>query len=107
MRDAEGDVVDYAHTTAAERNRKVKAQRIAAWCWQRAITAGDLDGCGPVELAAIAGQARVAVPGEGSMTWHLVKVALERMAVWAAAHPGDPRAAQPYAGLGRQWVRAR
>lgn len=98
------DDVDFRHTAGAEVNRRRKVAVVASWCWQRGITAADLDRCSRGHLVAIAGQARVSPPGEGSTTWHHVKVALERMAAWAAAHPGDPRAGQPYLGLGAQWV---
>lgn len=98
--------VDHAHTDRAEANRLVKARKVAAWCWQRAITAADLDRLDAGQLAAIAGQARVPAPGAGSTTWHHVKVALERMTVWAAGHPDDPRARQEYAGLRATWIRS-
>lgn len=104
---AVADDVDWRHTAGADANRRRKVAAVAAWCWQRGITAGDLDRCSPAQLVAIAGQARVSPPGTGSTTWHLVKVSLERMAAWAAAHPDDPRAAQPYRGLGAQWVPSR
>jgi hypothetical protein len=98
------DDVDYGHTGAAERNRQVKACKLANWCWQRAITATDLDRCTPEQLHLIAGQAHVNPPGAASTTWHHVKVLLERMDVWAAQHPDDERAAQPYAGLRHTWI---
>jgi hypothetical protein len=99
--------VDWGHTDVAERNRRVKARRIAAWCWDRAITAGDLDTCTQEQYHAIANQAQVNSPGAGSTTWHHTKILLERMTVWAVAHPDDKRAQQPYRGLRHTWITTR
>jgi hypothetical protein len=104
MGGGEGDDVAWGHTDVAERNRLAKARRIAAWCWDRAITASDLDTCTPEQMHAIAGQAHVNPPGQGSTTWHHTKILLERMAAWSAQHPDHQRARHPYQGLRHTWI---
>ena len=87
--------VDYAHTRGAERNRIVKAQKIARWAFDRnlspeALTATVHQG-DAAQLRTWAHDAGVTVPGS-TATWQAAVDALRELEEWADRNPDAPRA---------------
>jgi hypothetical protein len=96
----------YARTARAAANRLVKARRLARWCRRYGFGPEDVLGWpGPVR-GRVARAVGVNPPGDGSPTWLVVAGLLERMAGWAAAHPGDPRGRQDLTGQRPDWTLA-
>lgn len=81
--------IDYASTPEADTNRQRKALTLARLAWRYAMTPDDVAWLDAGQRAAMAKEAGVHPPGDGSPTWDRV---VDRLAgMWAAAgHPKAP-----------------
>ena len=80
--------VDFAHTAQAQRQRGLKANTLARWCYTRGVGPDVVDAQEPI-LRAIARAAGVAPPHRRngqSPTWDLVRQLLELRPAWDREH---------------------
>lgn len=80
----------YAHNPIAAANRRAKAERIAAWCWDQGLTAEHLEYTTDTEWNTLC---RQAVARTASDETRLLTQALLRVKEnWAEANPDHPKA---------------
>lgn len=100
---------DYAGDAVAVQNRAGKAKALAAWCWDRGITAADVGAWDARIRSRAARSAGVNPPScrDGRWaTWEDAQALLEEMTGWAARRPDHPRAVQPLLAERAEWVPA-
>ena len=99
------DSADFGHTDHAQARRAHKVRALAAYCWDRALSADDLRAMTDATRRRLARAADVHAPSSWE-TWGLVCDALDAKDAWAARNPDHPGASRPRP-LGRsQWVAA-
>lgn len=94
---------DFAHTREAVRRREQKARTLAAWCWDRGVTATDIIDSDAPTRRVVARAAGVHCP-RTLETWSNVADLLSAKTDWAARHPGDPRAARAFLDQRPAWA---
>lgn len=85
---------DYGATKTARANRALKARDLENHAWHAALTPADLLTLDEAARRRLARGAGHNPPSPGSPTWDLVLERLQARTEWAAANPGDPRAAR-------------
>ncbi|MEV0293886.1 hypothetical protein [Nocardia sp. NPDC050710] len=97
-------MADYAHTDASVSRRAEKARRVAAYLWDRGVTAaelGDLPAAVRRKLARAAG----INPPSTDETWSVVARLLDDKDAWAARHPDHPAARRGHTDEKILWVK--
>lgn len=99
------EAADFGHTEQAQARRTEKVRALAAYCWDRALSAADLRSLSDATRRRLARAADVHPPSSWE-TWGQVCEALDAKDAWAARNPRHPGAVRPLP-LGRaQWVEA-
>lgn len=97
------EAADFGHTEQAQARRAEKVRALAAYCWDRALSAADLRSMSDATRRRLARAADVHPPSSWE-TWSQVCDALAAKDAWAVRNPEHPRSVRPRS-LGRaQWV---
>ncbi|HLS76132.1 MAG TPA: hypothetical protein VK083_05005 [Nocardia sp.] len=97
-------MADYAHNDVSAARRAEKARRLAAYLWDRDISARELRAMPPAQLRKLARAAQTNPPSTGE-TWRLVAELLDEKDAWAARHPDHPAARRTDADEKLLWVK--
>lgn len=95
---------DYAHSDQARKAREAKATALAAYIWDRGISASELTALAPDTRRKMARAAGINPPSSGE-TWTVVARMLGDKTAWAAANPDHPGSSPAHAEEKIMWVK--